>query len=289
MFITRSINALFAVAAVVFAIGCGSSSSADDRVSPPTRAQLVERVIGESVQTLDVDAARKEADGRVFDMLVESTLVRNRAAGYVEPLFLALDLDSVKTIVRSDGPPGLLQIATTQTWDDARTRFEREGWRPVKGDSLLELRGGPEGIWFVTGRDGLIVVSTSAVDAERARDGIHPAPAELGFLIEDAGGIARAASIISHDDCRRAVGIGWSPSQGGGEISVLVHEPADASRVSQNDTGKLTSTKYSYGKPRTDEDEDRVIIPYRTPAPSHSTEIPVGDLITGISHFDYKC
>jgi hypothetical protein len=289
MFFTRSINALFALAAIVFAVGCGSSSSADDGASPPTRAQLVERVVGDSVQTLDVEAAREEADGRVFDMLVESTLVRDRAAGDSEPLFRALDLDSVKTIVRSDGPPSMVQIATTQTWDDARKSFERQGWKPVKGDALLELQGaGPEGIWFVTGRDGLIVVSTSAIDAEHARDGVHPAPAELGFLIEDAGGVARAAQVITHD-CRRAVGIGWSPARGGGEVSVLVDEPADASRARENGTEKLTGMDYKYGDPRTDEDEDRVIVPYRVPAPRGSYQLPTDDLLTGVSHFGYRC
>ena len=283
----RSINTLLAIGLILFA-GCGGSGSDSASTDPPSVDELVGLVPKDSTSalTLDVAAAREEVDERRLQPLVESTIVGYPGRDY-EPLYRALDASAVTGIVRSDGPPEILLIGTTQTWDEARAAFEREGWKPdPANENTLKHPDArySEALLFVTGRDGLIVLSGFATAAAEARDGKSSASPALRKLIAGVDGPARGAR-LGELPCVGGKAIGYRPSQGGGELAVTVDGPADASRARDNGTG--AGQGYTFDDPRAE--GDRIVVPFRKPAGDDAFREPAPDGAGDAWFFDYEC
>src|SRR3954454_15408096 len=208
-----------AAALALAASGCGGDDTAGDepaQVTPARFADLLARLPSREPKAiaLDVASARRElglpADaappappdhgtdgGRRLRGLVAATVL-NYPIKDNGPLDRALDYRRVTALVRVDGPPEALLIATREPWNELKKALRRAGWRERR-DGVLERPAGPELRW-VAGRDGFAVAAGDPSLPRAVLQGrTHTAPA-LRALLTAGDGPARAARIAAAGD-----------------------------------------------------------------------------------------
>lgn len=201
------------------------------------------------------------------------------------PLDRAIDYHQVTGLARVDGPPGVVLIATRQSWMDLRKRFERSGWHD-RGDGLLERPAGGRALRWVTGRDGFAVAAGDPRAALLARDRRAREGEGLLPLLQAAGGASRGARLGARG-CIRGVAVGYSPAAAGGRFVVGVRDVPPLPyrlrplRGAYLPDGMTTSTAVAAG--------GRVIVPFSFEATTDPTRQPAFLALASASRFAYAC
>lgn len=289
--------------ALALAGGCGGGGDGPERVAPARFGDLLGRLPAaeDKAIALDVSGARRELGlpetaappvppaqgtdgGRRLRALVSATVL-NYPIKDNGPLDRAVDYGLVIGLVRVDGPPGVVLIATREPWDELRAALEREGWH--ERGALLERS--PDSrvrvLRWVAGRDGLMVAggdprTVRAVFAGRERT----APA-LHALLRAGHGPARAARLVG-SRCVRGFAVGYSPAAGGGEFVVAVTDvPPLPFRLEAGDRrlpeGYATQTPRAAG--------GRVEVPFTFETATDPAIQPSSLALASSPYFTYDC
>jgi hypothetical protein len=229
------------IALLAVAAGCGDEKAKQTTtIEPPAFGELLRRIPATEshAYALDVAAARRGiglpanaapappsggTDGaRRLRALIAATVpsypVRDNG-----PFERAVDYGRVTGIMRFDGPPEVVVIATREPWDELRARLGRNGWRPGKyGVLVQEDRGSGRLLDYVSGGDdGLLVATGSLESALAVRSSKHTPSNELRALMQALPGPARAAR-VGGPGCVQGVGVGYSPGEAKGIFAVDV-------------------------------------------------------------------
>ena len=295
-------RAIAAVAAALTVVSCGGADEGDDRrtrVEPAPFGDLLARVPARerSAIALDVAAARRElglpADAGTGDRTDGQRRLRAMVAATVlnypirddGPLDRAIDYRRVTGLLRVDGPPEVLLVATRQPWNDLRRALAREGWRPVRGGVLERpARGGAPVLRWVAGRDGLLVAGGDPRLAPRVLDRREPTSRPLRALLGATAGPARAARLLD-GRCVSGQAAGYSPADAAGAFVIAVDDvpplPYRTARVRRLPDGFELQRPYAAG--------GRVSVPFTFEAASDPTVQPAALARASAPLFAYRC
>jgi hypothetical protein len=293
---------MLAVAALA---GCGGSDDAAPGPAParpPSFAALLGRIPSGETQAvaLDVVAARRGLglasdaapapvsggnDGtRRLRALVAATVpsypVRDNG-----PFQHAIDWSKVTGLVRYDGPPEVVIVATRDSWSRAAARFRHAGYSQRGG---LLVHPNPDGdvLEYVGGRDGLIV---GAGGAEAVRSAVAGRVAPNRRLVDLLGLVQGAARAGRSDGsgCVRGVAVGYSPETASGSFAVDVADvpPLPARLVEHRASGPLGS----YALQRPVAAGGRVVVPFARETSTEPSDIAVATRPSWLRFFGYRC
>jgi hypothetical protein len=203
------------------------------------------------------------------------------------PLDRAIDYRQVTGLLRANGPPEVLVVATRQPWADLRAALERHGWR-ARPDGVLERPAVPGArvLRWVAGRDGLAVAAGDARTALRLRDGTLPTSRSVRDLLAAVDGPARAAR-IDRSRCIRGVAAGYSPGAGGGEFTVVVPDVPPLPYRLRTLPGRPLPAGYAASSPRAA--GGRVQVPFSFEASTDPAVQPVTLALASSGYFAYRC
>jgi hypothetical protein len=294
--------------AALLAAGCGGGGGDKDertRVEPARFGDLLARVphTEPAAVALDVARARTELglapdaapppghapgnDGqRRLRALVAATVL-NYPIRDNGPLDRAVDYRRVTALVRADGPPEVLMIATREPWDELKEALRKEGWRE-RADGVLERPAGGEGrvLRWVAGRNGLAVAAGDPRLAPRVLAGRERTSRDLLALMEAARGPARAAR-LAHSPCVEGIAAGYSPAAAGGEFVVAVDDvPPRPYRLKPSRSRPLPAA-YETQTPRAA--GGRVTVPFTYEASTDPAEQPGALALASAGLFEYRC
>ena len=298
---------VWAIALALLVAGCGGGGDGDapDRVEPVPFGYLLARVPTreDKAIALDVAGARRELGltasaappappdqgtdgGRRLRGLVAATVL-NYPIKDNGPLDRAVDYGLVTGLVRVDGPPAVLLIATRQPWDDLRAALEREGWHERR-DRVLE-RPADERVRvlrWVQGRDGFVVAGGDPREVRAVFAGRERTAPELRTLLDAASGPARAARLVD-SRCVRGFAGGYSPAAGQGQFVVAVSDVPPAPFRLQPVRGQPLPERYSTQTPRAA--GGRVQVPFTFEAATDPAVQPTSLALSGSPYFAYDC
>lgn len=203
------------------------------------------------------------------------------------PLDRAIDFRRVTGLLRADGPPEVLVVATRQPWADLRAALERRGWRE-RSDGVLERPAvsGARVLRWVAGRDGLAVAAGDARTALRLRDGTLPASRAIRDLLAAVDGPARAAR-LDGSRCIRSVAAGYSPAAGAGDFTIAVPDvPPLPYRLRELRDRRLPAG-YATSSPRAA--GGRLEVPFSFEASTDPAVQPVTLALASSGYFGYRC
>ena len=201
------------------------------------------------------------------------------------PLDRAIDYRRVTGLVRVDGPPEVLLVATREPWNELKESLRRGGWRERR-DGVLQRPAEPNVLRWVAGRDGLLVASGDPALARRVLGGRERTSPDLRALLEAAEGPARGARLAS-GRCVTGVAAGYSPAAAGGAFVVAVPDvPPLAYRLSpardrRLPAGFATQTPRAAG--------GRVLVPFTFEASTDPAVQPAGLARASADYFSYRC
>jgi hypothetical protein len=201
------------------------------------------------------------------------------------PLDRAVDYGRVTALVRVNGPPEVLMIATREPWAELKDALGKEGWRERPG-GVLERPAGGQGrvLRWVAGRDGLAVAAGDPRLAPRVLAGREHTPRELRALLEAATGPARAAR-LAYSRCVEGIGAGYSPAAAEGAFVVTVPDvppqPARLKRARSLPDGYALETPRAAG--------GRVQVPFTFEASTDPSTQPGALALASADLFTYRC
>jgi hypothetical protein len=194
------------------------------------------------------------------------------------PLDRALDYGQVTALVRADGPPAVLLIATREPWSDLRASLERHGWRERR-DGLLERPASARTLRWVVGRDGFAVAAGGPEAARSAFERTSRSP--LLALLRAAPGPSRAAH-TSARGCITGTAAGYSPGAAAGAFVVATRDvPPQPFRL------RVLTDRVPTQRPRAA--GGRVVVPFSFEATTDPTRQPAALALTSSGQFAYSC
>ena len=193
------------------------------------------------------------------------------------PLDRAIDYRKLTAVVRADGPPAVLLVATREPWKDLRASFERHGWRP-RPDGLLERPAGARALRWVMGRDGFAV---AAGDPNAARAAFRRRSRSAVIdLLRAAPGPSRAAR-TADDGCITGVAAGYSPGDASGQFLVAVRDVPPRPFRLRARLGLDTQKPRAAG--------GRVVVPFVYEATTDAARQPAARALASSGRIAYAC
>jgi hypothetical protein len=297
---------LAVVALVLTAAGCGGDGGHHPRatVDPLPFGELLAHIPADqpSAIALDLRGARAElglaadaappappdagTDGarRLRGMVAATVLnypVRDNG-----PLDRAIDYRQVTGLVRADGPPEVLLIATREPWSDLRDSLRRHGWQ-ARRDGLLERPPGGRVLRWVAGRDGFAVAAGDPRAARGALDRRTPAGQGLQTLLRAAGGPARGGHVGGGGACVVGTAVGYSPAAASGRFVIAVRDAPPRPYRLRRIRGRSLPAGYSAGAPFAA--GGRIVVPFGFEASTDPGTQPAALVLASGDRFTYRC
>ena len=288
-------SAALVCALVLSACGGGDDDDAVTTVDPLPFGELIAHLPSDQRRAiaLDVAGARRELglsrdaappappdfgnDGtRRLQALVAAT-VGNYPIRDNGPLDRAIDYGQVTALMRADGPPGVLLVATREPWKDLRASLERHGWR-AREDGLLQRPASARTFRWVIGRDGFAVASGDPAAARAAFRRKSRSP--VTDLLRAAPGPSRSAR-LADAGCITGVGAGYSPEAATGQFVVAVREvPPRPFRLRERLGLDMQEPRAAGG---------RVVVPFAYEATTDAARQPAARALASSGQITYAC
>ena len=291
---------------VALLAGCGGGDKHEPaQVDPARLGDLIARIPASERSAVALDVARARAelglaadaappapetqgnDGqRRLRALVAATVL-NYPIRDNGPLDRAVDAHRVTGLVRVDGPPEVLMIATREPWAELKRALGREGWH-ARRDGVLERPLDPDTrvLRWVAGRDGLAVATGDPSLAPRVLAGHGPTSGELRALLAGVSGPARAARVVA-SRCVKGLAAGYSPAAAEGQFAVAVADVPPLPYRLVRPRGARLPAGYQLGKPVAA--GGRVQVPFGFEASTDPTVQPGALALVGLDLFTYRC
>lgn len=297
------IRRLCLAAAVLAVVGCGGGAEKRTAVDPLPFGELLAHIPPDqtSAIALDVRTARAELglapdaappappdhgnDGeRRLRGLVAATVL-NYPIKDNGPLDAAIDYRQVTGLVRADGPPEVLLIATREPWSALHASLRRHGWQQG-ANGLLERPAGGRALRWVAGRDGFAVAAGDPRAALSARDRRAAGGPGLLALLRATTEPARGARLTGAR-CMSGVAVGYSPAAAAGRFVYAVSDVPPRPYRLRPVRGRRLPDGYAASAPFAA--GGRVVVPFSFETSTDPSLQPAALALTSSGPFAYAC